>query len=111
MKRESYAVRILDMAHYPDSEHEMLIEGFPSLVLATEYARRRVWASVEECRSPNSSREQIRRSWWLFGEDAIVIGGDYAGSHEIDFFVDHPAGPVQRDWKAIARLAGIERRG
>jgi hypothetical protein len=47
----------------------------------------------------------------MFGEDASVLGGEpphYAGSHELDYFLDHPATAEERDWQAIKRLAGIE---
>jgi len=107
VESKTYAVRILDMFHYQDPEHELLIDGFPSLALAIEYARRRVWDSVEECRGPDCSKDELRRRWVTFGEDAIVVGGNYAGSHEIEFFVDNPATPEQRDWPAIARISGV----
>jgi hypothetical protein len=47
--------------------------------------------------------------WFTFGEDASVLGGEphYAGSHELDFFIDHPADAAERDWQEIKRLAGL----
>jgi hypothetical protein len=48
--------------------------------------------------------------WHTFGEDASVLGGGephYAGSHEPDYFIEHPATAGERDWRAIEILAGI----
>ena len=105
---EGYSVLIIDMFHR-DPEEDYVVSGFPTFELAKEYARRRVRDSVEEHRSPGRSREELRRMWYAFGEDASVIQGEphYAGSHELDFFVEHPASPEERDWQAVERLAGI----
>ena len=45
--------------------------------------------------------------WAMFGENAIVIEGDYNGRHELDYFIDHPASSEERDWQAIEKKAGI----
>ena len=103
----SHSVLILDMFHYQDPEHEYTIDGFPTLALATEFARRWVRDSLEECRQPGQTAEETGRAWFAFGEDAVVLGGDYAGSRELDFFIEHPAKPAERDWAAIKRKAGI----
>jgi hypothetical protein len=39
--------------------------------------------------------------WTLFGEDAVVIEAEYAGSDELDFFLSHPASSGERDWTAL----------
>ena len=105
---ESYSVLIIDMFNYDPSE-DYVIRGFPSFELAKEFARRWVRDSVEEQRKPGQSKEDLRRMWHTFGEDASVLGGEphYAGSHELDFFIEHPARPEERDWQAVKRLAGI----
>ena len=103
-----YSVLIIDMFHY-DQEEDYVIRGFPTFELAREFARRRVRDSVEEQRRPGQSPEELRRLWFTFGEDASVLEGEphYAGSHELDFFVEHPATAEERDWKAVEKLAGI----
>jgi hypothetical protein len=104
-----YPVLIIDMSY--DSEKDFVIEGFPTMELAREFARRRVRDSVENLRGANGAKEEVRRLWHMFGEDASVLGGEpphYAGSHELDYFLDHPATAEERDWQAIKRLAGIE---
>ncbi len=105
---ESYSVLIIDMYHY-DPEEDFVVRGFPTFELAKEFARRWVRDSVEELREPGQSKEELRRRWFTFGEDASVIQGEphYAGSHELDFFIEHPAAPEERDWQAVKRLAGI----
>ncbi|HEY7545737.1 MAG TPA: hypothetical protein VID27_12675 [Blastocatellia bacterium] len=105
----SYSVLIIDMSHYMDGESEYRIDGFPSFELAREFARRWVRDSVEEMRSPGQSADELRKSWFMWGEDAIVLGGEsYAGSHELDFFIANPATTEERNWKAIKKLSGLD---
>ena len=105
---EGYSVLIIDMFHY-DPKEDYVIDGFPTFELAKEFARRWVRDSVEEQRRPGQSSEDLRRMWHAFGEDASVLGGEphYAGSHELDYFIEHPATSEERDWQAVKRLAGI----
>ncbi len=106
---KSYSVLIIDMRHYQETGSKETIEGFPTLELAKEFARRRVRDSLEELRKPYQSADDLRSSWSMFGEDAIVLGEDrYAGSNELDSFIDNPALPDERDWRFIKRLAEIE---
>jgi hypothetical protein len=106
---DGFAVLIIDMARY-DPEDDYTVGRFPTFELAKEFARRWVRDSVEELRKSGTSKEEVRRLWHSFGEDATVIGGDerYAGSHELDFFIAHPATAEERDWKAIKILARID---
>ncbi len=108
MKGMSYSVLIIDMFRY-DPKEDYVIDGFPTFELAKEFARRRVRDSVEEQRRPGRPKEELRRMWHAFGEDASVIRGGphYAGSHELDYFIEHPATAEERDWQAVKRLAGI----
>lgn len=109
MTRDTYSVLIIDMYHYQDEDENYEVDGFPTLELATEFARHWTPASVEHQRKPRKSREELRKMWHMFGEDAMVIGGGYTGSSELDFFVDHPATPDEVDWKAIEEQAGLTR--
>ena len=106
--KKDYAVLIIDMSY--DEEKNYVVEGFPTVELANEFARRWVRDSVEELRALNQTREELRSLWFIFGEDASVLAGEphYAGSHELDYFIEHPATAEERDWQAIQRLAGIE---
>ena len=105
---ESYSVLIIDMFCY-DPEEDYVIRGFPTFELAKEFARRWVRDSVEELRRPGMPAEELSRQWYTFGEDASVLQAEpqYAGSHELDYFIAHPAAPAERDWQEIKRLAGL----
>jgi hypothetical protein len=104
----SYSVLIRDMFHYHREGEEYVVGGFPTFELAKEFARRWVRDSVEEYRQPGRSREELRRMWHTFGDDAVVRGETaYVGSRELDFFIEHPATAEERDWRAVKKLAGI----
>lgn len=104
----SFRVLVMDMFHYQDREHEMIVGGFPTLEEATEYARRRVRDSIERLRQSGQSKEELRRLWHAFGEDVVVIARNgYAGANELDEYLDHPATMEERDYLAIEkRLTG-----
>lgn len=96
----SFSVLIVDRFHY-QGDDDYTIDGFPTLELAREFARRWVRDSVEELRKTSQTNEEVRSSWLTFGEDAVVVGQGYAGSFELDFFLEHPATKEERDWHAI----------
>ena len=98
-----YSVIIIDMFHY-DEESEVVLRGFPTRELAVEYARRRTRDSLEEFRTPQLSHAELKRQWYTFGEDCVVSPEGYKGAADIDFFIDHPATPEERDWQAIEKL-------
>jgi hypothetical protein len=106
---QTYGVLIIDMFHYDPAE-DYVIGGFPTEDLAREFARRWVRDSLEEQRQPNQTKEELRRMWFTFGEDAVVLGSrpHYAGSDDLDFFIANTATPEERDWKEIKSRAGIE---
>lgn len=107
-----YTVRIMEMSHYMDAEGEREIKGFPSFELAREYAKRWVRSSLEELRQPNQGKEELRRLWFTFGDDAMVVGSEgqrYSTDSELDFFIEHPASKEEQDFEAIVRQAGIHR--
>ena len=108
----SYSVLVLDMFHCSDpDERHSIVGGFPDEASAAAYARARTWDSVEELRKPGQTHEELRQLWFALGEDALVLGGNYKGADEVDYFIDHPANASQRDWtrltpSAIAATAG-----
>ncbi len=107
-KKESFTVLIIDNFHM-DPEEDYLIEGFPTKDLAVEFARRWVRESLEENRKKAKTAEEIRKTWRAFGENAVVLDGNYRGSSELDYFILNPATKKeQTDWKAIKKLAGLE---
>lgn len=95
----SFAVRISELA---DSDAPLrLIEGFPTLELAREYARRRVRDSLEELRCPRQSSTDLRKLWILYGEDAAVLADDFRAGTQIDNWLLQPATAIERDWCSL----------
>jgi len=108
MKQEkTYSVLIIDNFHH-DPDQDYVINGFPTLKLAIEFARRFTRDSLEEQRKRNQMREELRKLWYQFGEDALVLGHDYKGSDEIEFFINNPATKEEIDWQAIKKEAGLD---
>ncbi|HET6385657.1 MAG TPA: hypothetical protein VFJ58_19875 [Armatimonadota bacterium] len=106
---QTWTVLIIDMNRYRDPEGgERLVGGFPDRDLAIEFARRRVRSSVEELRAPQQTDQELREHWFAFGEDSVAIDADYAGSHQLDYFIRHPATSDEIDWLEILRRAGID---
>ena len=100
----AYDVLIVDMAHHGE---DYVVRGFPTRELRVEYARRRVRATVEELRAPGITPEKLKAQWFVFGEDAMVLGADpsYSGSDQLDYFIAQPATPEEIDWQAIRKIA------
>ncbi len=82
-------------------EEEFMLEGFPSPDRAREFARRCVRDSVEEFRGRRRTPDEHRLLWALFGEDAVVMEAEYAGSEDLDFSLSHSASREERDWAAL----------
>jgi hypothetical protein len=99
--RREHSVLVCDLFNYQVEEEEFMLEGFPSPDRAREFARRWVRDSVEGFRGRRRTADEHRLLWVLFGEDAVVIEAEYAGSDELDFSRSHPASPADRDWTAM----------
>ena len=97
----TYTVLVLDMFHPHEPDEEIEISGFETLEAAREYAHRRTRASVEALRPDCNSAKELRELWYTYGEDCIVIGGDYAGASELDYFIEHPATAEEQNCKAL----------
>ena len=101
----SYVVIVCDMFHFAsDPEHEIEVPGFPTREVAIEYARRRVRSSLEELRKPGQSPEELRRLWYIFGEDCRVVGPEgvvYRAFSELEHFIHHPARGEESDYNAL----------
>ncbi|MGZ7033266.1 MAG: hypothetical protein ACXVIJ_14995, partial [Thermoanaerobaculia bacterium] len=59
----------------------------------------------EAQRGSTQSAEELKRLWFTFGEDCLVLGNSYKGFSEIDYFIEHPATAEERDWVSIGKLA------
>ena len=105
MRGSPYWVIVCDLFHSHEPDHETVVVGFPTKELAVEYARRRVWSSVEEMKAPGRSPEQVRERWLAFGEDCRVVGpgGEvvYLARSELETFIARPIPPERRDWVGL----------
>jgi hypothetical protein len=98
-----YSVLVIDMFQH-DANEEIIVRGFATIELATEYARRRTRDSVEELRQASQNARTLRRRWLHFGKDCCVIGQPYCGVSELDYFITHPATHEERDWQTIEAM-------
>jgi hypothetical protein len=99
-----WRVRVLDLSGGAQDNIVEEIGGFPTLMHANAFARRYVRDSVERCRVPGMSSKDVLDAWFAFGEDAIVIDageGGWRSAAELGTFVDHRAGPEERDWRSL----------
>lgn len=102
---QSLEVRIMDMSGGNGSDPVEVVRGFASVAHANLFARRRVRDSMEFCRAPGMSADQVRDAWFAFGEDAVVEGaedGAWTSASELADFAKRPCEEEeQRDWRAV----------
>ncbi len=101
-----WRVRILDLSggNAEDGNVVEEVAGFPTLMHANAFARAYVRDSVEVCRGPGMSRDEVLRAWFAFGEDAEVIDAGEQGwrsAAELDSFAERPSGTIERDWRVL----------
>lgn len=100
-----YSVRIRDLSGGNGAEPLETVRGFPTLAQANAFARRYVRDSVERCRAPGLSAEEVLSAWFAFGEDAEVVGPEEQGwrsGAEIRDFAEKPSrDPEERNWRVL----------
>lgn len=99
-----WRVRILDLSGGAEDNISEEIGGFATLMLANAFARRYVRDSLERCRRPSLSPEQVIEAWFAFGEDAEVLESGEAGwrsATELKDFSERKASAEERDWRAL----------
>ncbi|MFC0407786.1 hypothetical protein [Roseomonas elaeocarpi] len=100
-----YAVRIRDLSGGNGAEPVETVRGFESLTHANAFARRYVRDSVERCRSPGMSADDVLAAWFAFGEDADVLGaggeGWTSGAEVRSFSERRPTDAEERNWRAL----------
>ncbi len=89
------------MSKFDSEEDEWIAAEFDDENIAKEFARRWARASLEELRKKNQSKDSLKKQWFIFGDDAVVLGSGYSASSELDFFIKNPAKPEEIDWKAL----------
>lgn len=99
--QRTHSVLVLDMARSGDADDGRLVHGFATAAEARRYAEARTRASVEELRGENTTAAELRTLWYLYGEDCLVIDGDYRGSAELQLYIDMPAEAAELDWRML----------
>jgi len=98
-KKKTYSVKVLSMRDNQDDDLNYFVHGFESLEEATEYATRRMRASVEAARG--ESDVATRQCWFEWGEDCGVVSGTYRGSEYLDFYVANVATEEECDYMVL----------
>ncbi|MCU0985378.1 MAG: hypothetical protein MUC89_10615 [Acetobacteraceae bacterium] len=103
-----WVVRIRDLSADDPASPEAVedVAGFATLMHANAFARRYVRDSVERCRVPGATAEEVAADWHAFGEDAEVADAAEAGwksASELSHFAANPApaGDEERDWRSL----------
>lgn len=85
-------------------------EGFADRESAMEFSRRWLRDSLETLRKPGQTKDELHARWSDWGEEAVAYSpgsGEYRASRDLDTFIDHPATPAERDWRAILNKSGV----
>ncbi len=81
------------------------VRGFASLADAATFARRYVRDSVERCRVPGASAEDVMSAWFAFGEDAEArdaTGQGWSSAADVQgFAAKAPRSKAERDWRSL----------
>jgi len=99
-----WRVHILDNSGGAEGGITEEVAGFPTLMLANEFARRYVRDSLERCRVPGQGPGAALEAWRAYGEDAGVpdaAGAGWESDSEIADFAERPANAEERDWRAL----------
>lgn len=100
-----YNVQIFDLSSEQKNKVTEVVAGFYSLEHANAFAKTYVRDSVERCRIPGASRQEIFDAWSVFGEDAKVVDSqekeNWDSSDSIMMFIENVATPMERDWRAL----------
>lgn len=102
-----WSVRILDLSGASGAEPLETVRGFATLMHANAFARAYVRDSLEACRAPGLTADQVLAAWFAYGEDALVEeppgqeGTGWRSAAEIGDFARTPAGAEARNWRAL----------
>lgn len=102
---KEYTVCIFDLSSEQKNEVTERVTGFYSLEHANAFAKMYVRDSIERCRVPGASRQEVFDAWSAFGEDAKVVNTQqdegWNSEDSIMMFIENVATPMERDWRAI----------
>jgi hypothetical protein len=99
-----WRVRILDLSGASLDNIVEDVAGFPTLMQANAFARAYVRDSLERCRAPGMTQEEVLEAWFAYGEDAEVLDSGEAGwrsATELHDFAARSASADERDWRTL----------
>ncbi|HWL81550.1 MAG TPA: hypothetical protein VNR89_11385 [Roseomonas sp.] len=100
-----FSVQIRDLSGGNGAEPVETIRGFQTLAHANGFARRYVRDSIERCRAPGLTPDEVLAAWFAFGEDAEVVGtagqGWTSGNEIRDFAADPVRDSEERNWRVL----------
>ncbi|NHO32227.1 hypothetical protein [Acetobacter fallax] len=99
-----WTVRILDLSGGAEDNIVEDIRNFLDIAHANAFARAYVRDSIEICRSASTTPRDTLNAWFAYGENAEVLDAGEEGwksSTELNEFVERPATPMERDWRAL----------
>jgi len=99
-----WKVRILDLSGGAEDNIVEDVKGFPTLMQANAFARAYVRDSIELCRRPGMSAQDVLKTWFAFGEDAEVLEAAENGwrsANELSDFAGRRATASERDWRVL----------
>ncbi|MCQ4160604.1 hypothetical protein NON00_11765 [Roseomonas sp. GC11] len=101
-----FSVRIRDLSGGNGPEPVETIRGFQTLAQANAFARRYVRDSIERCRAPRLTPDEVLAAWFAFGEDAEVVGeaggqGWSSGTEIRDFAARPVKDREERNWRVL----------
>ncbi|CAI3929155.1 unnamed protein product [Commensalibacter communis] len=99
-----YKVHVFDLSSDAEDKVVEIIDGFYNEEHAIVFAHAYVRASVERCRIPGVTNQEIVDAWSAFGEDIKVMKKEetvWNSSDEIMSFVENVATPMECDWRSL----------
>ncbi|WP_159999273.1 hypothetical protein [Roseomonas sp. 18066] len=100
-----FSVNIRDLSGGNGAEPVETVRGFPSLLQANAFARRYVRDSLERCRAPKLTPDEVLAAWFAFGEDAEVVNGEgqgwSSGAEIREFAEKRCTDPEERNWRVL----------
>lgn len=104
-EEDKVVVHILDLSSDQKDKIAEIVTGFYNLEHANAFVKAYVRDSVERCRIPGATRQEVFDAWSAFGEDAEVINGSeedkWSSSDFIMAFIENIASPMERDWRSL----------
>jgi hypothetical protein len=110
----TYFVVITDNFNFALPSANTLITGFPDLDSAILYAKLRTYQKVHALADEASSMDDLKRRWFLFGEDALTAGFPFDGRmHVVSFalnslFLEAPVYQPTLSWHEHAAEFSLE---